>query len=458
MLERLREHLAASGLISVGEKVVVGYSGGADSTAMLHLLHLAGIDVIAAHLHHGQRDEADQELLECEKFCASIDVPFVSGKADVPRIAEETKVGLEEAGRNARYTFLRTVASRFGCSLIATAHTRNDLVETVLFNLARGTGLTGLAGILPKRGQIVRPLLSFTRTETRDYCKEQGFWTHDDPANSDLQFSRARIRHRVLPELRLINSKADEAIERLSKLAREEDDYLDSIGGAALQHAEMPLNGELQFLTSDVEAAFRREVVAKLHPVILRRALHLAAHAFGGQLSSQLISVLESQLRQDGKGSITTEGGEVVLEWDLERVHFRKLLPTGAYRQNLTIPGETISDEFGWVLEAWDAEAAAPKPQRKAMEVDLDRSELRGELYIRSFKEGDTMRPLGFEGSRKVSDLYGEARLTAAARLRLPIICDMLGPVWIPNICLDERVKVTDQTQKALHIRFLRIN
>ncbi|RYG30390.1 tRNA(Ile)-lysidine synthetase, partial [bacterium] len=123
MLEKLRAHLERTGLIPGGVRVLVGYSGGADSTCMLHLLHRLGFDIVAAHLHHGQREEADREAALCEAFCTEIDVPFVSGRADVPRISREAGIGLEEAGRNARYEFFRQAAFRLECELIATAHT-----------------------------------------------------------------------------------------------------------------------------------------------------------------------------------------------------------------------------------------------------------------------------------------------------------------------------------------------
>ncbi len=220
MQERFRRHLASSGLIPDGARVLVGYSGGADSTCLLHLLVTMGFDVVAGHLHHGQREEAERELRLCEAFSAQLGVPIVTGRADVPRLSSDLGIGLEEAGREARYAFFRQAAFQTESVLVATAHTRTDLVETMLHNMARGSGLTGISGIPDRRDNIVRPLLPFSREETRAYCEERGFWFHDDPANQDLSFSRARIRHRILPELRAINPSADAALLRLAETAR----------------------------------------------------------------------------------------------------------------------------------------------------------------------------------------------------------------------------------------------
>lgn len=454
MLERFEAHLRRVALVPPGSQVLVGYSGGADSTCLLDLLHRAGVPVIAAHLHHGQRPEADMEMKLCEAFCNQQGIQFIGGKADVPAISREMKVGLEEGGRHARYNFFQRAAAASGCDLIATAHTRTDLVETVLLNLARGTGLAGLAGIPARRDNIVRPLLMFTREETRQYCDEHALWTHDDPANSDIAFARARVRHRIAPEFRSINPRFDDAVARLAQIAGEEDDFLNGAAAAALEHAELPLNGELSFLTCDVEVAFRRSVLMALPPVLLRRALRLAASAVGGGLDFDQTDRLIFDLADRERGSITCEGGQVVLEWTDEQIHIRDVTIATPYRYPLTIPGETISDEFGWQFTAFEDSAPKGGQARASMEVSVDPSALKGTLYFRTFKEGDHIQPLGFSGTRKVSDLLGEKRLTIAARARLPIVCDLVGCIWIPGVCLSERARIREGQDRALTLRF----
>jgi len=454
MLDRFTSHLRTSGLIPPQSRVLVGYSGGADSTCLLHLLHLAGVDVVAAHLHHGQREEADTEMRLCQAFADTLGVPFVSGRADVPKMARDLGVGVEEAGREARYGFFRQAANRLDCNVIVTAHTRNDQVETILLNMTRGCGLAGLSGIPERRDEIVRPLLPFTREQTRAYCEDQGFWFHDDPSNSDINFSRARIRHRVLGELRAINPSADVALTRLAAMAGEEDRFLNGMAAAALEQSEIPLNGELRFLSADVEVAFRRELLSGLPPVLFRRAVRLAAGALGGSLDHDQTVVLLDGIAGDEKGSITAEGGEVVVEWNSTTVGARRLTPTTPYRYGLTTPGETISDEFGWQFTAFEETYDRTAPQRAALDVRLNLAEVKGTLFFRTLAPGDTMRPLGFSGRRKLTDLLSEAGLTPAARARLPIVCDMLGPIWAPGVCLEERVRPNENTGRVLRVQF----
>lgn len=454
MLERFRMHLEKTGLIPPGARVLVGYSGGADSTCLLHLLHAAEVDVVAAHLHHGQRPEADREMSLCQEFCDELGVPFASGRADVPRMASDLKLGLEEAGREARYGFFQQAAFRTGCQLIATAHTLSDHVETVLLHVARGTGLAGIAGIPEKRENIIRPLLMFTREETRAYCDELGFWYHDDPANEDITFSRARVRHRILPELRSLNPSVEDAIGRLAALAHEEDTFLNGMAAAALEQSEVQPNGALHFLTRDVEAVLRRDAVVSLPPVLFKRAMRLLAGVLGASLTSDQAELLAKGAASEGKGSITADKGEVALEWDEDTIHARQLTPTAPFRSALQIPGEIESDEFGWSVAAYEAEYSKKKPVRAALETELDLNEVKGPLHFRTLKTGDAMRPYGFEGTRKLSDLLSEAKLTKAARARLPIICDMVGPLWAPGICLDSRAAPTERTSQVIVLRF----
>lgn len=446
MLDRLKLHIEETGLIPNGATVIVAYSGGPDSTCLLHVLKQLEIDVVGAHLHHGQRAEADDEEARCRAFCDELQIPFVSGRADVPLIAKDHKIGLEEAGRNARYSFLRSVAHRLDASFVATGHTLDDHVETVLLHLVRGSGLAGLAGISASRDGIIRPLLPFSRSETRAYCQCNGLWTHDDPANFDVSFARVKVRHNVMPELRRINPLVEDAIARLAHLADEDNRLLDGMAAAALEQAEIPLNGELRFLTMDSEAAFNRLTLESIPPALYRRALRLAARSLGAELTYE-----QSQVVGNGpKGSITAEGEQVVLEWDEARIHIRELITEESFRYPLTVPGLTESEVFGWALEARLIDHSVETHQKRAsLSVQCDRSKAKGDLYFRSFEAGDTMMPLGFNHPRKVADLVSEAKLSLAARKRLPIICDILGPIWIPGVCLSERVKPTSATSMA---------
>ena len=451
MIEAFKKRLEETGLIPPGVRVLLGYSGGADSTCLLHLMHSAGIDVIAAHLHHGQRSEADDELARCQAFCEEMGIPFVSGQANVPQLADDLKIGLEEAGRRARYDFFQQAAYRLECPLIATAHTRTDHVESILLHLTRGTGLAGLSGIPLRRGNIIRPLLWASREDTLRYCEERELWFHEDPANFDLSFSRARIRHRVVPELKSINPSVEESISRLSELADEDDRFLNGMAAAALEQSELKINGPLHFLTVDCEAAFDRSKLGTLPATLFRRAIRLAVQALGANLEREHLAIIEAGAASGENDSITAEGGGVVVEWREHSIHIRHVRPTEPFRYALTVPGETISDEFGWQFTAYKGSG---RQQRTSLRAVLPSSAIKGTLYFRTTLPGDQMKPLGFDGSRKLADLLGEAKLTTAARARLPILCDLVGPIWAPGVCLDNRMKLENSGSDAVIVEF----
>ena len=433
MLDRLRDHLHDTGLIPDGARVLVGWSGGADSTALLLLLKELGHDIVAGHLDHAQREESAAQAESFGAWCETKGIPFAGGRADVPAIARERKIGLEEAGREARYAFYASAKRATGCSLVATGHTRSDLAETVVFNLARGTGLAGLSGVPERRGDVVRPLLVFSREETEGYCRAIGYAPFEDPANRDLRHARARVRLAVMPELREINPAAEAAIARLAALAGEEDRFLDGAAAAALERAELPAHPTLGFLARDVEIAFDRRALEALPRVLFRRALRLAVGALGGSLDANQIATVEAAFAAGEDGSVTAEGGRVTIVYAREETVVRDLNPAVPARYPLAPHGETASEEFGWAFDAQTQRPTDAPPTRAAMEVELDRAKVKGGLFFRTLGAGDRMTPLGFDHARKLSDLLGEAGLSEAVRRRLPIVCDLVGPVWAPG-------------------------
>jgi tRNA(Ile)-lysidine synthase len=257
-----------------------------------------------------------------------------------------------------------------------------------------------------------------------------------------------------MPELRLVNSSAPTAIARLSEIAKEEDRFLNGMAAAALEQAEVKLNGDLHFLTEDCEAAFDRARLSTLPPVLVKRGARLAVEVMGGALSHEQTTAILQGLAGQERGSITAEGGRIAVTWDPETLTIRQLLPDAPFRYGITLPGETISEEFGWKIVAFEGEAKPEKARRAALEVQMKKDTVVGQLYFRTAKAGDEMQPLGFKGHRKLSDLLREARLTQSARARLPVVCDMVGPIWAPGVCLDERVRLDDAAKAAIILRF----
>lgn len=415
---------------------------------------MSGYDVVAAHLNHGMREVADADQAACAAFADGLGIPFLAGKADVPKMARDLGIGIEEAGRKARYEFFRQGAFRTECDWIATGHTSSDNAETVLLNLARGTGISGLAGIPGRRENIIRPLLPFSREETEAYCRQHGFQTRHDAGNDDLSFSRVRMRKNVIPELERVHAGATKAILRLRETAEEEDRFLNGAAAAALEQSEVPLNGDLGFITASLELAFDRARLTSAPAVLFKRAIRLATEALGAGLSFEQVQRIAAGMGDSDGGSITAEGGEVVCEWDATRFHFRRLDVAEPFRFPLTYPGDTDAEIFGWRIcaEPW-SEVPSVLP-RAALRTVIDLQKAKGNLYFRSLEPGDQIMPLGFGGTRKLSDLAGEAKLTQAARRCLPVVCDLVGPIWLPGVCVSERVRPDLASQRLARLTF----
>ena len=398
------------------------------------------------------RAEADEEADRCAEFCERLGVPFAAGRADVPAIARERKIGFEEAGREARYEFLRQAKLAMGANAVATAHTRTDHVETVLLHLVRGSGLRGLGGIRSRAGDLIRPLLIFDRRQTREYCESRRLWFHNDPANLDPAFARSRLRRDVLPVLLELNPGLLSSIERLAALAREEDAFLDGAAAASLEQSEIPINGRLAFLTQDMEVAFDRISLIHLPDVLFRRALRLSVETLGGVLDYDLTRQIVEGLRHEESGSVTAPGGAVKLTWRGEAMHMYRDDSVKFKELDLVVPGPTFDNGRRWAIDSRVISQEQPQTERGSLEVFLDRDRIVGKVSVRPHATGDRIQPLGFSGRRKLSDLLSEAKLTSLARKMLPIIVDEEGPIWVPAVTVADRVATQSGSTNVLNL------
>lgn len=234
MLEqKIYEFVTNYGLIENGDKVVLGVSGGPDSICLLDILHKMRkngwlqFEIFVAHVNHGLRENAkiDEEFVK--HFCEQIKVPCFVKQVDVKEIAKSEKRGLEETGRKVRYAFFDEIQEKVGANKIAIAHNQNDHAETIIMNILRGTSTKGLIGIEKIKGKYIRPLLSTQRLEIEEYLRENQMVARHDESNDDNAYTRNKIRNIVLPYIQKeFNPNIVETLERLSSLAKEQEDYL----------------------------------------------------------------------------------------------------------------------------------------------------------------------------------------------------------------------------------------
>ena len=226
-------------LINDGDKVILGVSGGPDSIAMLNILndikndknlHM-NFDIIVAHVNHMIREEAIDDQRFVENFCKKIGVSFYSKSIDVQKIANNKKIGTEEAGRNARYEFFDEILEKENANKIAIAHNKNDKIETIIMNMLRGSGIAGLKGIEPiKNNKYIRPLIECERFEIEEYCAKNGIEPRIDRTNFENVYTRNKVRNIVIPFIKQeFNPNIIQTMDRLSDLVKEEDEYLEKL-------------------------------------------------------------------------------------------------------------------------------------------------------------------------------------------------------------------------------------
>lgn len=227
MIDKVKDTIEKYKLIEDGEKVVVGVSGGPDSTCLLHILISLGYDVVVCHINHGLRENGNIDEKFVKEFCDKHSVKCYIKRINLKDKNSLNGMSTEEAGRKARYDFFNEVLNKESASKIATAHNLNDNVETVLLNEFRGSGVGGLKGILPIAGNIIRPLIECSRNEIERYCIDNNLNPRHDESNDETAYTRNKIRLELIPYLENnINSNVVDGISRLSKIVAEEEDFV----------------------------------------------------------------------------------------------------------------------------------------------------------------------------------------------------------------------------------------
>lgn len=250
--QQVRRTIRRYGLLPPGSRVLVGLSGGSDSVALTRLLldlaENGDFQVVGvAHFNHRLRASADRDELFCESLAQRLGLPIVVERADVAAYAHENGLSVEDAARRLRYGFLERTAVALAATRIAVGHTQDDQAETFLLKLMRGAGLTGLGGIYPSRGKVVRPVLDVTRTDLRAYLRRVGESWAEDETNEDLSNPRNRVRHRVIPELdRAAGSATPPAIARAAGLIREDGQWLDDVSHDRFRALAVEVDGRIE--------------------------------------------------------------------------------------------------------------------------------------------------------------------------------------------------------------------
>lgn len=433
-------------MLEPGGSVVAGVSGGADSMCLLHFLCILRKDwnltVIAAHVNHGLRgEEAKRDEEFVRSWCEEHSVPFEVLHADVNALAKESGQGTEACGRDVRYRFFSGLAEKHGAQ-IATAHTASDNAETVLFHLIRGTGMRGLSGIKPVRGDIVRPLIEITREEVEAYCRENHVPYLTDSTNLNDDYTRNRLRHHLVPLCKEINPSFEKGVLRLSETLARDEAYFMEQAQNALDNARLE-NG-----------TYSRKSLAALPAPVLARAVMLCAKAFSCRC-------LEQKHIEAVCGAIYEGGGACDLPCGLYAA-----VSQGMFR---IVPKEKPAEK--WEISLTDAVSLTKytkklsvsicskmeydkktKFNKKLLNNSMDYAIISKHPAFRTRREGDTFSPFGKNGTKTVKKLFNEYKIPREQRGKILLLAQGSEVLWIDGLGVSRHAAVSDKTQRVLII------
>lgn len=427
MLELVKQTIAAYEMLRPGEPVLVALSGGADSVALLHALRALGYSVRAFHLNHCLRGaESDRDEAFCRALCARLEVPLIVERLDIAAAARQQGKGIEETARRIRYERLQEAAND---EKIATAHTADDNLETVLFHLVRGTGPKGLAGIPPVRGQIIRPLLRVERMQVEAYLMSIGQDYVTDSSNADDGFTRNCIRHAVVPALRALQPQAAQAAARLGDLLRQDEDCLGSLAQECLAQAARP------------DGTWEIAPLLQAHPAVRSRALRRLL-AQGGMplrdLTAQHIHALEQLLESENPSACCAlpHGFAVRREYGVFRLIQDENEPAR--------PVVPLAVPFEQTL--WDGSVRVSVHVLEKNEVfyksfntfcvDCGTIDFVS-LCVRTRRTGDRIRLTEKGGSRTLKKLLIDRKIPRLRRDKLAVVADKNGVIAVQDIGMD---------------------
>ena len=432
--------------------ILVALSGGADSSALLVLLaeyeKESGAPLSVAHVDHklrGTASDADREF--CRALAERYELPFYLLEADVAALANEHHRGVEEEARQVRYDFFASLMREHHIPLLATAHNADDNAETLLFHLARGSGLRGLCGIPAVRqfegGKIIRPLLGVSKAEILAFCKRQGIDYVTDDTNSDITYARNRIRHKVLPELAEVNSGVLGNLSRLCASLRQDEDFLNRSAADFISRHES--NGALALeALKDAHPAIAARAVASLLSRVTDdvRAVHIDAI-----LSLAKSAIPHSSLDLGDGAKAMVEGGSLIIG---------TCSPPAPAKQFCYVlhEGENPIPEVDMLILIENASASHKNQKtfkniyKKATTTRISSDKIYDSFIVEPRREGDVIFSGGMH--KKVKKLMCDRKIPLSLRDRLPIFRDSRGIVWIPSVALrdgaadgDDRMTVT---------------
>ena len=413
-------------MLSYGDKILAAVSGGADSVCMLNILlelrDRYGLTVFAAHFNHMLRnEESDRDEAFVKALCSKLSVPLYCGRGDVSLYAKENSLGTEEAAREMRYSFLYETAASVGAPKIATAHNADDNAETVILNLTRGSGLSGLRGIPPVRDNVIRPVLCLTRQDVEDYLSQRSIEYVTDSTNLEDIYTRNKLRHHVMPVLRELNPRFSESVMRTCDMARDDEEYLSSEASRIISE-------------NAKDNRINASLLLKLPKALSTRIVRKMA---ASELSSLLVSDILA-LCSNTNPSARLDAPGLTIHREYDDIVFGAPLHTGLSEVSLTVGESVFIPELN--LEVTIEKTVFTDNIHKTFTDYLFKTtDVYGKISIRSRITGDKIKLRKTNCTKSLKKLFIEKCIPAHSRDLVPVISDDRGVLGVYGLGCDVR-------------------
>ena len=461
MLNKVKIYIDTHKLLRPDGRYIVGLSGGADSVALLLILKELGYYVEAAHCNfhlRGKESQRDEEY--CINLCKEEDVKLHLTHFQTAEYAELHKVSIEMAARTLRYNYFETLRQDIGADAVCVAHHRDDSVETVLLNLVRGTGLSGLMGIRPRNKHIIRPLLACSKADIEAYlaAKEQVFVT--DSSNLVADVKRNKLRLEVVPTLKEINPSFDETIMKMSENIGEAEKIINASLKSAFTSIVTVENGDAGTLFSQLQESTSKLALPNLRIDIAALKAYVSPEYFlfyllipYGFTSPQVRNIASSLLSESGKEYITDS---YTLLFDRKMMLVSQREKTAPKPLELPETGKYIYSEQCSVEVKEEVVGSNFAIPTAINEIVVDKAKVHFPLVLRRTATADRFRPFGMRGSKLVSDYLTNLKVDAVSKRKQLVLVDGNGEImWLVGRRSSEIYRIGSTTTTALRIRFL---
>ena len=439
MIDKIKATILNNNLIPYGSTVIVALSGGSDSMALLYALNVLktdlGIELRAAHVNHCLRgNDADRDELFVTEKCREMNIPLNLLKVDVAKEAKKSGEGLEECGRRIRYAFFESLGKD---AVIATAHNLSDRVETFLFNFARGSALRGLCSIPFSRDNIVRPLLNCSKSEILRFCNDNGIEYVTDESNSDIAYSRNRIRHNIVTEFLNLNSAFEQVADRCISSINEDEKFLSSLADEIVEKSETVSGFDASVINESPEALKKRAIVK-----ICEKAVGITPEQkFLPFICDLIISGGSMQIN----GGVTVRVRKGILDFPEKAEHIN----ASELFDGASFGGKTINIKTVYINETNNLQNFL----KQGLEYFLDCDKIHGRVFVRSREAGDKISLKSRNCTKTLKKLFNELEIPPEKRQSIAVLSDDDGVIAVEGVGCDSRVCVSCSTKKVLVLK-----